>query len=301
MKHWPVRFGVCDSSLPASSVTESVLEAAIANAPVVLVHGFAQSATSWDDVGASLAQYREVYALDLVGHGSSERLCDPCAYALGAQAKALFSFLAYVANIEGVRPVVVGYSMGGRVVLAAAVRNTQAFLSCASGLVLEAAGLGWATREERDAFAVRDAHNAAQLRACGVEAFMDAWEQLPLFATQRNLPAHVKQRVRSGRLANDPEALAHTFEYAGQHTMPPQEQVLAVLADLHKRTFPMTYIAGELDTKYCALAARAAEVGAQVRIVPNVGHNVHLEAPDAFVREIRLHCKVNETPDSLTC
>ena len=65
-------------------------------------------------------------------------------------------------------------------------------------LVLESVGLGPADDNERAASARRDAANAARLRADGLAAFMEEWERLPLFATQRALPSDVRERVRRG-------------------------------------------------------------------------------------------------------
>lgn len=254
-------------------------------APLILLHGFAQSSASWDAVARKLAATgRPIYALDLVGHGESERPADACAYALDAQGEALLSFARMVADREGARPAVLGYSMGGRVTLAALRRDPRAF----AAVVLEAAGFGPATQAERDAATERDAACAARLRADGLEAFMDFWEQLPLFASQRNLPPDVRKRLRAGRMANDAEALARTFEQAGQHVMPSRAETLETLAVLRAGGTPLLYLAGERDEKYRALAAQAAEAGATVCIIPGAGHNAHLEAPAAFVQEVSL-------------
>lgn len=256
--------------------------------PLILLHGFAQSAASWDAVAPALAEAakRPVYALDLVGHGRSERPDDPRAYRLGAQADALLAFARVLSVDAGRPPAVLGYSMGGRVALAAAARDPRAFAVGASALVLDAAGLGPAPRAEREAAAERDAANAARVRAEGVPAFMDAWERLPLFATQCDLPPDVRAHVRAGRVANDVEALARTFEYAGQHVMPDRDDVSAAFKALHAHDVPVLYVAGGRDAKYCALAASAAKEGATACIVPGAGHNVHLEAPAVFAREV---------------
>ena len=134
-------------------------------APLILLHGFAQSSASWDAVARKLAATgRPIYALDLVGHGESERPADACAYALDAQGEALLSFARMVADREGARPAVLGYSMGGRVTLAALRRDPRAF----AAVVLEAAGFGPATQAERDAATESDAACAARLRADGL-------------------------------------------------------------------------------------------------------------------------------------
>ena len=153
--------------------------------------------------------------------------------------------------------------------------------------VLESAGLGPVDEHERKDAAERDARNAAALRRDGLSAFMDAWERLPLFATQRDLPASTCERVRAGRLANDAEALARTFEHAGQHAMPSRGDVLAALASLRDSGVPVRYIAGARDVKYRALAEDLEEEGlCEVRVVAGAGHNVHLEEPAAYLRAL---------------
>ena len=297
-------------------------------APFVLLHGFAQSAASWDRVAPLLAEDRVVYALDLVGHGGSEAPENPLPYALDLQGEALLAFARFVnsqaigegAAGEGpaaskaaphdaapreaagsgtararekaprnqsaaTRPVVVGYSMGGRVALATAVCRRDDFAACASALVLEGAGLGPATEAAREQDAARDAKRAARLREAGVEAFMDEWERLPLFATQRALPRVVREHIRAGRLANDAEALARTFEHAGQHAMPARHQVLTALSALRLAGVPVLYLAGERDQKYRALADELADGGlCETRTIRGVGHNAHVEDPVGFAR-----------------
>ena len=96
----------------------------------------------------------------------------------------------------------------------------------------------------------------------------------------------VRERLRAGRMANDAEALARTFEQAGQHVMPSRAETLETLAVLRAGGTPLLYLAGERDEKYRALAAQAAEAGATVRIIPGAGHNAHLEAPATFAKEV---------------
>ena len=253
-------------------------------APIVLLHSFAQSSASWDGVARLLAKACPVIAFEFAGHGGSDCPRDPASYALEAQAEALHAFLAGFET----KPVVVGYSMGGRIALAAAVRDPRAFAAHAAALVLESVGLGPADDDERAASARRDAANAARLRADGLAAFMEDWERLPLFATQRALPSDVRERVRAERMSGDAEALARSFEHAGQHAMPARADVLAALAALRDEGFPVQYVAGACDAKYRALAALLAAEGlCASHVIEAAGHNVHLEKPAAFVQVVR--------------
>lgn len=248
--------------------------------PLVLLHGFAQSAETWAQAAPSLARFRAVYALDLVGHGESDRPVQSSAYSLDAQVEALFAFMGELAA-EAAKPIVAGYSMGGRVALAAALRDPSRF----GALALESAGLGPQSRVDREASLAADAERARRLRAHGVRPFMDDWARLPLFETQARLPEAVRDRLRAGRLANDPEALARTFEGAGQHAMPDRARVLEALP---RFPFPVLYLCGALDAKYRAVGEELARLeGASniaVETVAGAGHNVHVEQPDRFAR-----------------
>ena len=250
--------------------------------PIVLVHGFAQSARSWEAVAEKLAATRDVYAIDLVGFGKSAKPNNPSAYSLQAMGRALLDFLRDLR----MQPLVVGYSFGGRVALSALLQaDAETFAWLSSGLVLESAGLGMASEADRAAAATRDAATARRLREMPLADFMTYWENLPLFNSQKRLPESVRRAVREGRLANDPEALAKSVEQAGQHAMPDRADVLAQLEKLAQKGTPVRYVAGAFDQKYTALAAELP-VGVQTAIFPNAGHNVHLEAPEAFAQFI---------------
>ena len=337
---------------PAPSCSAGTLPEAPQRAglpPVLLIHGFAQSAQTWHGVAQLLAEDRTVYALDLVGHGQSAKPVNESSYSLIEMGKALLAF----AKSLPVPPLLVGYSLGGRVALSALVESgPEAFARCVSGLVLESAGLGMPCEQAREEAAERDAATVRRLRECSLAEFMTNWEGLPLFASQKRLPRQVQEAVRAGRLANDPVALSHVVAQAGQHTMPARSDILAALRRLAAlqppqppaparpvepapanppapaspvepapaaqqppqppapaspaaparpaepapaapalaNPLPILYIAGQLDGKYAAMAAELAHAtssAVHVRFALNVGHNVHLEAPEIFADCVR--------------
>lgn len=276
----------------------------VLSAPIVLVHGFAQQASTWDKVALSLSRAGvECFAFELAGHGAgacsaggdpAER---PDFFDLCFQARALLAFCRVVARDAGAAPVLVGYSMGGRVALQAAclaagdlrdVIANAARMSAAvpfSALVLESAGLGPADAASRGALRERNFAWAARVRGEGVSAFMDWWAGLPLFESQQHLSADQRERLRAGRLANDAESLALSFEQAGAHQMPLRCESIRALCELSRRGVPVSYLAGRLDAKYCKVLAdlRADSNDAvSCRAVPCAGHNIHLEQPEVF-------------------
>lgn len=87
---------------------------------VVLVHGGAAHSGWWDHIGPLLAAEYRVVALDLSGHGDSDRRGD---YDHATWAREVVS-VSQAAGIEG-PPVVVGHSMGGWVALTVAALHAN--------------------------------------------------------------------------------------------------------------------------------------------------------------------------------
>lgn len=86
--------------------------------PVVLVHGNSSSAGTWRPLMASQFGRRfRCVALDLPGHGQSEPASDPADYSLPGYAAVLTGL---VHELGLAHPVLVGWSLGGQVVLEAA-------------------------------------------------------------------------------------------------------------------------------------------------------------------------------------
>lgn len=332
-----MRFGVKAWRASASGAREGDAPAV----SIVLVHGFAQQASTWDKVALPLSRAGvECFAFELAGHGKSARptvgdVPGREAFDLCFQARALLAFCEAVAHVAGRLPVLVGYSMGGRVALQAArlvaddlrdggqidriaLRSSAAFAPCGrsgrldvagggqrdtaatsaddaaqvpearapfAALVLESAGLGPADDTAREALRERNFAWAARVRGEGVSAFMDWWAGLPLFESQRNLPVDQRERLRAGRFDNDAESLALSFEQAGAHAMSSQGESIRTLCELAAKGIPVSYLAGELDAKYCKVAStlQAESQGAvSCLVAPAAGHNIHLEQPEAF-------------------
>lgn len=173
-----MRFGVKAWRASASGAREG----GALSAPIVLVHGFAQQASTWDKVALSLSRAGvECFAFELAGHGKSARptvgdVPGREAFDLCFQARALLAFCEAVAHVAGRLPVLVGYSMGGRVALQAAclvaddlrdggqidriaLRSSAAFAPCGRSGRLDVAGGG-----QRDT-AATSADDAARMSA----------------------------------------------------------------------------------------------------------------------------------------
>ena len=168
----------------------------------------------------------------------------------------------------------VGYSAGGRVLLAAVLAGAP----CAR-LSLVSSGFGNLTPDERAARTASDAAWSELLRNRGMPAFIDAWESQPLFASQLRAPISTRDRQRALRLALDPNALADTLDALSVARMP---DLTAAIPSL---PIPLQLIAGADDPKYVANARSIPN--AHVTILDHCGHNPLLEAPEALAHALQ--------------
>jgi 2-succinyl-6-hydroxy-2,4-cyclohexadiene-1-carboxylate synthase len=251
------------------------------HAPVlVLLHGFTGSATSWGTLLDDLAiSGMRIIALDLLGHGQSDAPEDPQRYRIEHCQADLIGILQTLGIKRG-EAILLGYSMGGRIALYCA------FSYYFRALILESASPGLATFAERAQRRANDDALAERIEREGIEAFIDYWEQLPLFASQRNLPIAYRNAQRAQRLNNRAHGLANSLRGVGTAVQPSLYQRLPEL------TLPVLLITGELDSKFCTIGQRMAQQlpQAQLQIVSDAGHTVHLEQPERFAALVQKFC-----------
>jgi len=247
--------------------------------PVFLLHGFTGCGRNWGAVSSFEFQVSsfEFVAVDLLGHGLTDAPEDPTRYKMEFAAADLATLILDLTT----PPVhLVGYSMGARLALYLALRYPQLFRS----LVLESGSPGLATEAERQARHTSDEQLAQRLEQNGIEPFVAYWEQIPLFASQSRLPSAVRQQLRQQRLQNNPVGLAHSLRGMGTGAQP---SLWEKLPQLH---LPTLLLAGELDSKFVAIAQQMASQlpQAEIAIIPEVGHTIHLERPQTFTERITL-------------
>lgn len=237
--------------------------------PAVLVlHGFTGTGQSMEQVSGPLRAQNRVIVPDLLGHGQSDAPDHVDPYRTHAVVSQLTALLDHL-QVEDVA--IVGYSLGGRLALS---------LACAiptriRRLALIGSTGGIEDDSLRDQRRAADEALAESLDADGIDAFVDRWEALPIFATQQALPPEVQADIRAIRLAQRTHGLANSLRGIGAGSMPHLWTKLAPVSA------PAMLIAGELDERYVASGRRLAAVLAdgRLRVVPGVGHAVHVEAP----------------------
>jgi 2-succinyl-6-hydroxy-2,4-cyclohexadiene-1-carboxylate synthase len=241
--------------------------------PVYAIHGFTGNHAAWEALAASkVGGGCYVVAPDVYGHGWSSTPEDLARYRLPALARDLWALWDH---LGAGRPVLLGYSMGGRIALEMAVSHPGRV----RGLILESASPGIEDDAERTARAEADLALARRIESEGIEAFVDYWEDLPLFQSQHRLDPARREQVRRDRLSQSAHGLAQSLRGTGTGF---QESRWGALPSLN---VPTLLIVGTLDKKYCAMGQRMAARLPRAALVEiaDAGHTPHLEQPDTFI------------------
>ena len=230
---------------------------------LVLLHGFTQTGNSWNTIAGDLGGDFEVLAPDAPGHGDSRQPAPDLWHAAGAMT-ALCGRATYV-----------GYSMGGRIALHAALARPD----LVERLILLGATPGIRDTQEREARKQSDEALALSIERDGVDAFLTRWLSNPLF---EHLPTEASQQ--DDRRRNSVDGLAGSLRTCGTGS---QDNLWTRLAELR---MPVLLMAGALDTKFADLALEMAPlVGgpATTVLLDGAGHAAHLENPQAFIAALR--------------
>jgi 2-succinyl-6-hydroxy-2,4-cyclohexadiene-1-carboxylate synthase len=221
---------------------------------LVLVPGFMLGAESWGPVLACIGRRYRALALDHGAHDLAGRLEEVEAAASPGAA-------------------LVGYSLGGRLALHAALRATEP--DRFGALVLIGASAGIEDPRQRDQRQAADTRLACWIESNPIEEVVARWERMRALADQ---PPELVAAQRPSRLAQDPARLATLLRSAGQGALDP------VWDRLERLGAPLLAVAGERDRPYVAAAERMAALAPRGRalVIPRAGHAAHLERPDAF-------------------
>lgn len=239
--------------------------------PLLLLHGFTGDATTWTPFCQEWGCHSQLIIPDVIGHGKTEAPDDWHRYDIEAAAADLAGILDHF-NVD--KADVLGYSMGGRLALTFALL----FPERVRKLVLESASPGLMTEKERQSRCMKDGELANFIIVQGIEAFVNHWENIPLFASMKELPGAVMKQIRDSRLRNSPAGLANSLKGMGTGSQPSWWDRLDEL------TGPIMLLSGELDEKFCRIAGTMQESmkNSEWVTVPDSGHAIHVEKSEKF-------------------
>lgn len=231
--------------------------------PMLLIHGFGGDLDTWMLNRDALAQDRRAVALDLPGHGYSDKTLETGS--LAEYASAVIDFMDAIGLAEAH---LVGHSMGGAIALTVATRIPRRVRSLS---LLAPAGFGpEANAEFLHGYATARTRTAIKVLLT------------ELFANQAFISSKIVDLVLNyKRRVGVAEALAKTI--VAQF---PRDRQGARLRD-RVGLRPTQVIWGDADQIIPVRQAQGLPSSVPVIVLPGVGHILHIEAPDAVNRLIR--------------
>ncbi|WP_206911819.1 2-succinyl-6-hydroxy-2,4-cyclohexadiene-1-carboxylate synthase [Enterococcus sp. DIV0840] len=240
---------------------------------LVCFHGFTGTSQTFAPVFQKESD-RNILVIDLIGHGQTDCYVHPYRY----QMDCLCQDIALLTEKLGILSFsLLGYSMGARVALG----FTYLFPQKIHQLVLESGSPGLQSMSERIMRKRSDEHLAGFIMSHPIEAFVDKWEKLSLFDSQKRLSSKIQETLRQERLSQQVFGLACSLWYMGTGVQPDFWQ------ELDKIKIPTLVIVGELDLKFqhIAQSMKEKQPDMSIEVVSDAGHCVHLEKPE-IVEEV---------------
>ncbi|SFA39835.1 2-succinyl-6-hydroxy-2,4-cyclohexadiene-1-carboxylate synthase [Parageobacillus thermantarcticus] len=250
--------------------------------PLLLLHGFTGSVETWKPFFPYWRDY-QLILVDIIGHGLTDSPNDPARYEIEKVAADLEKILQHF-HLQDAH--VLGYSMGGRLALTFAILYPHLVRT----LVLESSSPGLKTMQERRERIERDEALAEEIERYGVKAFVEKWENMPLFASQKRLPVSVQQQIRNERLNNNEKGLANSLRGMGTGKQPSWWNRLSEV------NVPTLLLCGEWDQKFCRIAEEMKKYlpNCEMVKVAQAGHAIHVEQREIFAKIVSEFIKGGE-------
>jgi 2-succinyl-6-hydroxy-2,4-cyclohexadiene-1-carboxylate synthase len=247
-----------------------ITSGSLQNPPLLFLHGFMGNSSDWLSILEKVQHRYYCLALDLPGHGKTRMSGDDSQFKIESTTA---SIIQYIIDLSLKNINLVGYSMGGRLVLYLAVKYPQYF----NRIIIESTSPGLIDPTERLNRKQSDLTLARELERGDMENFLNKWYKQPLF---RSLTSHPNfQKLFHSRLSNDPLALAKSLRYMSVGIQP------SLWHELHNIQLPVFILVGEKDHKYRKIALMMTEKipNVTLEVVKDCGHNIHFENEDLYI------------------
>lgn len=231
---------------------------------VVFLHGFPFNHAIWDDQVRAIGPVHRTTTYDLRGHGQSD--VGDGQYTVEGHVDDLFALLDAL-RIE--KPVIVGLSMGGYIMLRALERDQRRFR----------AAVLCDTRSEADTneVKIRRFKAVGAVKASGSEAFANDFVKSMFTPDGETRVPNAVSQIISIISHTSPLAIAGT-----QLALASRTDTTASLGDLR---LPVLILVGEKDPVTPVAAAEAMHTrikGSELAVVPHASHLSNMENPSFF-------------------
>lgn len=242
---------------------------------VILIHGFAGSTFSWRHVIHGLAQSNRVIAVDLPGFGFSDRGPD-VDFSHTAQTERIVGLMELL-GIE--RATLVGHSMGGAIAERVAANHPERVDRLVLVAAINAAHPPEAARPARAAGPMFALVGVAQRSPRAMYAM--GRRALPRMVHDR---AYATEEVMRGYV--DPLLIPGTVAAVRRMSEAARDEAPLDLSEVTAPTLVLSGASDHVVPPERGLELAAAIPGARHLIVPEAGHLLAEERPEAFLEEV---------------
>ncbi len=243
---------------------------------VLLIHGIGGSSDCWGDLVHRLAKRNRVVAVDLLGHGQSDKPRGD--YSLGAFAVWLRDFLEAL-NIR--EATVIGHSFGGGVALQFAHQHKE---YCRRLVLISSGGLGPDLGKLLRMLSLPGSEIALQMIASRPAVQLGRALRKRALSSGREVTRYSETLKGQAALSNrhSRAAFLRTLRSVVDH----RGQAVCAM-DRLRADLPTLIIFGDQDR--CipvahAYSAHAAIPGSELHVLPGVGHQPQVQCPDTVAR-----------------
>ncbi|MGB0992373.1 MAG: alpha/beta fold hydrolase [Akkermansiaceae bacterium] len=233
------------------------------------LHGAVGMAADWRDPAKSFpANLGEIRRVDLW------RYLDCCPMSLEETGRALATEISRVDS----EPVLLGYSMGGRIALHALLAMPEVWRAA----VFVSTHPGLTDDQEKEARRKSDAEWSALALKAEWREFLHQWNEQGVLASNAQLPDRMK--LKSSRAS-----IARSFI---DWSLGTQENLTSELA---QHSVPQLWLTGGYDQKFTQLAAGStlSIPSAKHTVIPGCGHRLPWEKPAEMARQITRFLEVS--------
>jgi O-succinylbenzoic acid--CoA ligase len=238
---------------------------------VVFLHGFMEEKSDLEEISSfNSSEYSSLF-IDLPGHGETK-------IKNFHSQNDFFTKLSKFILIFSKKPILYGYSMGGRIAL-----HLSLHYLTPSTLFLESAGLGLKDSHEQRQRISQDLSQFDKMNSSTLLEFLYQWYQNPIFGDYIHFP-HFQKNIEK-KAKHDFREWQDSQAYLSAGAFPTWPENLQILNNIN---FKLCYIYGEYDLKY-AQAAKLLKSSLSANklnlyMVDRAAHNPHKTHPHEIVK-----------------
>jgi len=244
---------------------------------LVFLHGLLGSTADWQHVVADLSKDYQCICIDLPGHAGSQ------AVTVNDFQHVQQLLITTLAQYQLNHIILVGYSLGARIAMTIASEQAPNWPYKIDGLLLESGNPGLNSSAEQLQRGLHDLGWVTRFSEEALPAVLSDWYQQGVFASLTTVQKTALIATRC-QIQADRNGFKGGVQISKMLAATSLSKQGDLLPQLHAAAYPVRMVCGELDPKFQQLTQTSQ---LDYRLMPQAGHNVHADQPNAFAQLVR--------------